>query len=299
VRRVPLSILGGIVSTLIFSALSSCTNKVEIAYPVVPSTLALRPTTSTTIGPDRSKETLLPPVDSAPSRSTTTVDFGVGAVTLAGRVEGPDGPVGGATVRIERLVGEATAERTVITDDEGRFTLAGVPGGRLRLRAWKVPDIAMARNVVVFAAEKATVRLQAERFASTDVRWAAAPSSAVEGQAVNLVVQVSRRRVDDNGVVGFEQISGLAVKLIPLGALQPDGAPERLTDDNGRASFPMRCNAAGAAQIKAQLASGEDATLDLPACLPLPTTTLPPPPSSELPTVAPVIVPDSTTIAPA
>jgi hypothetical protein len=187
----------------------------------------------------------------------------------------------------------------VITDDKGRFTLAGVPGGRLRLRAWKVPDIAMARNVVVFAAEKATVRLQAERFASTDVRWAAAPSSAVEGQAVNLVVQVSRRRVDDSGIVGFEQISGLAVKLIPLGALQPDGAPERLTDDNGRASFPMRCNAAGPAQIKAQLASGEDATLDLPACLPLPTTTLPPPPPSELPTVAPVIVPDATTIAPA
>lgn len=274
--------------------------KVEITYPVVPSTLVLRATTSTSIGPDRSKETLLPTADSNSPSPTTTVDFGVGAVTLTGRVEGPDGPVGGASVRIERLVDDSTAERTVITDKKGNFTLAGVPGGRLRLRAWKVPDIAMARNVVVFASDKATVKLKAERFASTDVRWAAAPSSAIEGQPVNLVVQVSRRRVDDNGVVGFEQISGLAVKLIPLGALQPDGAPERLTDDNGRASFPMRCNAAGPAQIKAQLASGEDATLDLPACLPIPTTTIPPPPpSSELPTVPPVLVPDSTTIAPA
>ncbi len=294
-RRLP--VLGAVVGVLTFSALSSCTQKVEITYPDVPSTLALRPTTTTTIGPDRSKETLLPTPDSMASRPTTTVNFGTGAVTIEGRVEGPDGPVPGASVRIERIVGSSTAERTVFSDKQGRFVLADVPGGRLRFRAWKAPDIAMARNVVVFAAGATTVSLKAERFASTDVRWAAAPSSPIEGQAVNLVVQVSRRRVDDGGVIGFEQITGLAVRLIPLGSLQPDGASERLTDDNGRASFPMRCNAAGPAQIRAQLASGEDATLELPSCQPLPTTTLPPPPpSTEGPTVPPIIVPDSTTI---
>ena len=291
--------LVAIVSALIFSALSSCTQKVEITYPEVPTTLALRPTTTTTIGPDRSKETLLPPSDSALPVPTTTVDFGTGSVTLAGRVLGPDGPVPGASVRIERVVGSSTAERTVFTDDQGRFTLPDVPGGRLRLRAWKIPDMAMARNVVVFASGTTKVALKAERFAATDVRWAAAPSSPMEGQAVNLVVQVSRRRVDDGGVIGFELITGLAVRLIPLGSLQPDGAAERLTDDSGRASFPMRCNAAGPAQIRAQLASGEDATLDIPACLPLPTTTLAPPPlPTEPPTVAPIIVPNSSAIAP-
>lgn len=291
--------LVAIVSALIFTALSGCTQKVQITYPEVPTTLALRPTTTTTIGPDRSKQSLLPTPDSALPLPTTTVDFGAGSVTLAGRVLGPDGPVPGASVRIERIVGNSTAERTVFTDKQGRFTLRDVPGGRLRLRAWKVPNMAMARNVVVFASGTTTVVLKAERFTATDVRWAAAPSLPIEGQAVNLVVQVSRRRVDDSGVIGFEQITGLAVRLIPLGSLQPDGAAERLTDDSGRASFPMRCNAAGPAQIRAQLASGEDATLDLPACLPLPTTTLaPPPPSTEPPTVAPIVAPDSTTIAP-
>ncbi len=272
------------------SAGAGCTRKVEIRYPEVPTTLALRPSTSTTIGPDRSNETLLPPLDSAPPVTTTTVAFGEGTVTLEGTVEGPDGPVPGATVRFERVVGEQSAERSVITNNSGRFKLANVPGGRMRVRAWKVPDVAMARNIVVFASETTKLTLKVERFATTDVRWAAAPASPIEGQPVNLVVQVSRRLVDDEGVIGFEQITGMAVRLVPLGALQPEGANERLTDDTGRASFPMRCNAVGAATIRAQLASGEDATLELPSCAPVPTTTTTTiaPPESTLP---PIIVP--------
>ncbi len=281
---------GAVVSALVISAAAGCTRKVEITYPEVPTTLALRPSTSTTIGPDRSRETLLPPLDSTPPIATSTVAFREGTVTIEGTVQGPDGPVAGATVRFERLVGEQSAERSVITDDAGRFTLANVPGGRMRLRAWKVPDVAMARNIVVFASEKTKVTLKVDRFATTDVRWAAAPASPIEGQPVNLVVQVSRRLVDDEGVIGFEQITGLAVRLVPLGALQPEGANERLTDDTGRASFPMRCNAAGPATLRAQLASGEDATLELPPCAPVPTTTTTTiaPPESTLP---PIVVP--------
>lgn len=277
---------GAVVCALVMSA-AGCARKVEISYPEVPTTLALRPSTSTTIGPDRSKETLLPPLDSAPPIATTTVGFGAGTVTVEGTVQGPDGPVGGATVRFERLVGEQSAERSVIADDAGRFSLRNVPGGRMRLRAWKVPDVAMARNIVVFASETTKVTLKVDRFATTDVRWAAAPASPIEGQPVNLVVQVSRRLVDDDGVIGFEQITGMAVRLVPLGALQPEGANERLTDDTGRASFPMRCNAVGPATIRAQLASGEDATLELPSCAPVPTTTTTTtaPPESTLPEV--------------
>ncbi len=281
---------GAAVCALVMSVAAGCTRKVEITYPEVPTTLALRPSTSTTIGPDRSRETLLPPLDSTPPIATTTVAFGRGTVTIRGTVEGPDGPVAGATVRFERLVGEQSAERSVITDDAGRFMLANVPGGRMRLRAWKVPDVAMARNIVVFASERTKVTLKVDRFSTTDVRWAAAPANPIEGQPVNLVVQVSRRLVDDEGVIGFEQITGLAVRLVPLGALQPEGATERLTDDTGRASFPMRCNAVGPAGIRAQLASGEDATLELPPCAPVPTTTtttIAPPES----TLAPIVVP--------
>ena len=278
------------ICALVISAAGGCTRKVEISYPEVPTTLALRPSTSTTIGPDRSKETLLPPLDSAPPSATTTVAFGEGTVSVEGTVLGPDGPVAGATVRFERLVGEQSAERSVISDEAGRFMLANVAGGRMRLRAWKVPDIAMARNIVLFASETTTVTLKVDRFATTDVRWAAAPASPTEGQPVNLVVQVSRRLVDDGGVIGFEQITGMAVRLVPLGALQPEGANERLTDDTGRASFPMRCNAVGPATLRAQLASGEDATLELPPCAPVPTTTTTTiaPPESTLP---PILVP--------
>lgn len=277
-----------LISALVICALGSCTRKVEIDYPIVPSTLALRPSSTTTIGPDRSLETLLPPPESASVTATTLVDFGAGRVTLNGVVKGPDGPVAGATVRVERLVADGVAERTVTADGQGRYVLANVLGGRLRVRAWKAPNIAMPRNVVVFAKETTTLNLKPELFATTDVRWAAAPSAPIEGQAVNLVLQVSRRRVDDAGVIGFELISGLAVKLVALGALQPEGGDERLTDENGRASFPTRCNATGLATIRAELASGEAATLELSPCLPVPTT-LPPP--TEAPTLPPVIVP--------
>ena len=283
--------IGAVLSVLVVAGTGGCTRKVEITYPDVPTTLALRATSTTTIGPDRSKETLLPPLDSAPSIATSTVAFGEGRVTIEGVVQGPDGPVAGATVRIERLVEDQSAERSVITDGKGRFSLAKVPGGRMRLRAWKVPDVAMARNIVVFASDTTKVTLKVDRFASTDVRWAAAPAAPIEGQAVNLVVQVSRRLVDDEGVIGFEQITGLAVKLVPLGALQPEGGDERLTDDSGRASFPMRCNTVGAATVRAQLASGEDAVLELPQCAPIPTTTtttIAPPVEV---TVPPIIVP--------
>lgn len=274
----------GVVSALLIGTLGSCTRKIEIDYPVVPTTLALQSSTITTIGPDRSKETLLPPLDSAAASTTTQpANFGRGTVTLTGLVQGPDGPVSGATVRIERLVGDAVSGRTVVTDARGRYTLAGVAGGRLRVRAWKVPDIAMAREVVVFAKETTVLDLNPERFINTDVRWAAAPTAPIEGQAVNLVIEVSRRRVDDLGVVGFELISGLSVKLVALGALQPDGVTERLTDDSGRAAFPTRCNATGLASIRAELASGEQATLELPPCLAVPTTV---PPT----TVVPVLV---------
>ena len=158
-----------IVSALTLLATVGCTRKVAIEYPVVPTTLALRATTTTTIGPDRSRETLLPPLDSQVVVPTTLVDFGDGTVTVKGMVKGPDGPIAGATVRFERLVGDAMAERTVTADEKGRYLLENVPGGRLRLRAWKVPDMAMARNIVVFAKETTTVDLKAERFASTDV----------------------------------------------------------------------------------------------------------------------------------
>ena len=44
-----------------------------------------------------------------------------GTATLQGLVTGPDGPVGGATVRLERFVGDASAKIDIITNPDGTW----------------------------------------------------------------------------------------------------------------------------------------------------------------------------------
>ena len=46
-----------------------------------------------------------------PGKTTTTIALGPGGATLNGTVAGPDGAVGGATIHVERLVGDAVASR--------------------------------------------------------------------------------------------------------------------------------------------------------------------------------------------
>lgn len=117
-----------------------------------------------------------------------------GPATLGGVVTGPDGPVGGATVRLERFVGDASAKLDITTNGDGSWkapqppapptipTIAtastfpgqitipttvpttvattaprgpqGILGGRYRVRAWRAPDLALTTPQIIFVEAK-------------------------------------------------------------------------------------------------------------------------------------------------
>jgi hypothetical protein len=276
------------VGSAILSALSvtACgRGPVVDSLPPVPSTLPLRSTVAPQATVDRSREVLptLPRgIDPASgvSSTSTTIDFAAGRASITGIVTGPDGPVAGATVRVERLVGEGSAVRDLITDADGRYRLENVQLGRIRLRAWRSPDLAQTTEEVLFVSAQMERLIALERFARSDVQWAMAPSPPRRGGRVNVVVQLTTRQVSTDGVVGVEPLTGVGVSLYQQGVLQVLTAGEKLTDERGRALFTLQCVEIGAAEVIARLAVGGEARLGLPAC------TDPPPET----TAAPIVV---------
>jgi hypothetical protein len=280
--------------------LVACTEEAP-PFPVVATTLALRPSS---VAPPRERlsEVTIPPLEG--SMPSSTVGFGKGEVTITGRVLGPDGPVPSASVRIERFVGEQSASTIVTTDDQGRYRLTEVTGGQVRLQAFRTPDFAQEESVVGFASEVYAVDLEVAKLSGTRVQWAVAPARPIVDQATNLVVQVGAQRVDADGVVRTGPMSGIGVTVIPLGAMQPTVLESRLTDAAGRVTYPMVCRTTGSSSVRVVLATGEESVVEPQACSLAPTTlppatpppqapadSLPPSPSSVEPPGATVVTP--------
>lgn len=245
-------------------ALHACTKSIEVSYPVVPSTLPLRATTTTIIGIDQTNISL--PVLDRSSVPTSTLGFGVGVGSLSGVVTGPAGPVAGAKVRIERLVGTQSAVMIVAADEQGRYELDKSNFGRIRVRAWRAPDLAMLSDDVFFASRASKRDLVVKAFDRTDVGWAMAPATPRAGAKVNMVVQLSTRTVSDDGLVSVQPLSGIGISIFPQGVLVPTVVGERLTNAEGRAVFTLRCDAIGNSGLDVRLATGGQAIVSPPPC---------------------------------
>ena len=283
-----------------------CSREVPpVVLSTVPSTLALREATSTTLGPDYSSTPLEPAASSIPP--TPTIAFNVGVVTIFGTVQGPDGPVADANVRVERLVGDLVAAKDVRTDDEGRYRLENIEGGRVRIRAWRTPDLAALEPLVTFASGKFEATITVKRFDETSIQWSLSPAVPIAEQNANLVVQVSRQTVGDDGILRQVPVRGVGVGVTPRGLLQNEVVSEILTSERGRVQVPLRCFGVGGSELQVSLATGESATISPPSCQPPPTTsppTAPPPVSSPTegsaaaPVEAAVTVPATTVVPP-
>lgn len=256
--------------------LSGCTEQAP-PFPVVPSTLALRPSTSAAPREQLSRVAIAPLEGTAP---TSTIGFGAGEVVITGLVSGPDGPVPGASVRIERFVGEQRAVTIVGTDAEGRYRLADVTGGQIRVQAFRPPDLAQETSVVAFASGVLTQDLVVTAVAGPRVQWAIAPAQPLVDRGTNLVIQVSSQQVDAEGLIRTGPRAGIGVTLVPLGAMQNEVAESRVTDTDGRVSFPMVCRTTGSSSVRVVLATGEESLVEPLPCVPPPTVpppTVPPP----------------------
>lgn len=251
-----------------------------LAFPNPPAV------TAPPVTPGPTLPTNLPSVSEAPvPGATTTVPprIGPGAASLNGTVLGPSGPVAGATVEADRLVGDQVASTQTTTAADGSWTINSILGGRYRVRAWQQPSLALTTPQIFFLAgtDSHSMTIQLTAFAGPDVAAAIAPSPPSVDQPANLVVQVTSPTVGPDGVVrGLPQV-GASVTLTDGALWQVYNANPLTTGPDGTVLFQVGCQADGDIPLSVSVAGGSPVALQLPDCVgPPPTTTTTPPPST-------------------
>lgn len=196
----------------------------------------------------------LPVLAAVPGTTVREVPPNVGGAFLSGTVSGPNGPVAGAIVRIERSIMGVTQTSEVGTTETGGWSAAGLGGGRYRVRAFLPPFLA-SRTAEVFllpANDSRTVDLTVEEFNQPSVSIASAPVPAFLDDPVNVAVRVTGRFVDADGFVGVQPLAGAVVdvqappgwqRTAPLGTL--------VTDGDGMAIATFVCRQVGSVQVTA------------------------------------------------
>lgn len=279
-------------------AAAACASGLGQDLPPVPSTQQLRPTTPTVFRPDRTGETV--PGLLAGSTTSTSVPVSPGRVTLTGSVKTRRGdPIPNALVHFERFVGDAIGILDVRTGPDGRFRAERVLAGRVRVRAWRVPDYVQITNEVLFAVDGTELDLVVEPHSGTEFRWVVAPNTPYQGQFANVAVQIAKRIVSETGVKQVVGAAAVPATLTSDGPLRLVVEGDVLTSPTGVATFSLRCDGIGSSRLQVELSTGERAQSDPIDCGAPPTT--PPPPSIvDVPTVPPVEVtsPPVVTIVP-
>jgi hypothetical protein len=267
VRRLSLLLLGVIAVVAGACSGGTPTASPDPTSPVVttttPTTVAA---TSTTARPTTTSSTLKPT-----TTSSTVLALGPGEATIAGTVSGPAGPLDGAVVRIERLVGKNVATQDVTTSGGGTYSVGSVLGGSYRVRAFRPPDFGTSTTEAFFlgATERKIVDLKVPAAGGERITATVSPNPPKVDQTATLTIQVGIGRVDDQGRLGITPRPGVPLSLAPAAGLVLEGTPQALTDANGSAAWRIRCLAEGANTF--QLTVGNGITqVKIPACAPGP-----------------------------
>lgn len=221
--------------------------------------------TTTTVEPDLTGVPLAP----ALGATSTTVALGPGPMTLVGVVQGPEGPVGGAIVELERVVGDGSASARVPTAADGTWNLPNVLGGRYRIRAWRSPDLATAASTIVFLETQTTraVDLTLAEVGGVRVDAAIAPDPPIVDEDANLKVRVAERSVDAEGVVRDTPAAGVSVMLTGNGAWSVSSSNPATTGSDGSVVYRLRCRSDGTQTLSATLEGTETYALAIAACV--------------------------------
>lgn len=185
-----------------------------------------------------------------------------GDLALDGTVQGPDGPVGGARVLLERFVGERSGRLEVSTGPDGRWSAADVHGGRYRIRAWRSPDLAMASSDLRFLAAEETVdlALAVDRYDGADVTGGIDDETPeIDGTAV-VTALATRRQVDDAGIITTAPASGEDALITTVGPWAVDGSEPAVLDGAGQVSWTLTCEEEGSVSARVE-ALGTETTV--------------------------------------
>jgi hypothetical protein len=248
---------------------AGCSGVKTLSFPTPPSTAPT--TTPATIG-DLTKVSTA----AVAGQTVTTMAMGPGGAGLSGTVAGPDGPVGGADVHVERLVGDGVAAADVVSGADGTWSLAGILGGRYRVRAWRPPDLAVTTPQILFLAATGSqsLALRLDQFGAAQVASALAPDPPVVGQPAGLAVQITVQTVDASGVVRPHPVAAAAAELANgLGWTVTSPNPTT-TGATGRATWQLTCDGVGPQSLAVIINDSDVYALNLSACVaPAPPTT--------------------------
>ena len=265
---------------------AGCTQVERLSIPAPNTRVTAPPVTSPPATLPDTSGVILPTV---PGATTTTAPVATGGTaTISGAVTGPAGPVRGATVQAERIVGGQEAVVDATTTADGAFSLAGLVGGDYRVRAWMAPGLDLVDPQIFYlgAGEDHTLRLPLSSFAGVTVVGVINPDPPTLGQAANLAVQVTGETVGPDGVVRDPAVAGAQVELTNgPGWLAHNGNPLTTAAD-GEAIFEVSCVSVGDQPLDASVNGQAPEALDVPSCqpAPVPTTTTPPPTTPPPPT---------------
>jgi len=175
-----------------------------------------------------------------------------GDLVMTGTVQGPDGPVAGATVLLERFVGTSSGRLEVRTDAGGNWIAIDVHGGRYRFRAWRTPDLAMAASELRFVAADAEVdlALTVARYDGADVTGDVDDDAPEVGATATVTVLATRQQVDGHGIITTGPASGRDATVTALGPWRLNGSPDAVIDDAGRVAWTFTCEGAGSVSAR-------------------------------------------------
>ena len=208
---------------------------------------------------------------SGPPRTTVTtvLALGPGEASLVGTVSGPGGPVDGATVRVERLVGKAVASTDVTTAGGGAWQLPSILGGPYRVRAFKTPDLAQSQYEAFFLAanERKTIDFKLAAAGGERITAVVTPNPPRVDQSATLTVTVGVGRVDEQGRPVLTPRPGILLTLSPGPGHVLESSPQVMTDASGAGVWRLRCVVEGASSVSLMVGPGVT-KVNLPACGP-------------------------------
>ncbi len=216
---------------------------------------------------------------SAVGGSTTVPGVGLkgGSSTIRGKVTINGAAASGATVRIDRFVGDKSAGADLKTNEAGEYSLGGIPGGRYRVRAFRKPDATLTTPQVIFlsAGESRSLDIPLSRYNSGFVVSSAiAPNPPRVGETANIAVSITNQGVDDSGVARSSGQNGVTLTLITQSGRTIISANPTTTSGRGVATWTIRCEGLGDQGLSIGLPDGSTAPVNVAACqLPPPTTT--------------------------
>lgn len=166
-----------------------------------------------------------------------------GQARLSGTVRGPDGPVAGAIVSIERHTSVGSASTRLTTGADGTWSASGLLGGRYRVRSWVPAALTMGTSAVTFLPDDGAESFDFEL-------WGIDPDPFLDfvhsGELFHdvpgtVAAVVSRRIIDDNGVVLTVPVPGVVVTLQTTAHLNLLSASTQTTGADGAARYAVVC----------------------------------------------------------